>query len=302
MKAPVQKEDGGSTLASSLQIMHDAAGQHFKKNPLKCYQRHIRELYATVECRKPLPSLEGAIVERISFADAKSIIIKYEWLRTMGMGTGACYGLKIQNELIGVACFGRIGVKKICGTDSDEQQHFLKKTAYLMRGACVPHAPKNAASFLIRKSCFLARKDFGWQIFMAYSDHDAGEIGTVYQASNWFYLGTALCQTNANHKHSDFRSPDGKTIWSSYKINHHRVQLVRDINAQRKSEGHSDDLAPEEKGFFRPWLLKHGWTEIIHRSNRKGVYVWFEGTPEERNYLKSRIRYKIYPYPKRETK
>lgn len=223
----------------------------------------------------------------------------------MAMGTGACYGLKIQGELLGVACFGRIGVKPLCGTP-DEREYFLEKTAYLTRGACVPHAPKNSASFLIRKSCFLARQDFGWQIFMAYSDHDAGEIGTVYQAANWHYLGTGLgvakpSATAKGHYHTDYQSPDGKRIWTSYKINHHRLELVKAINREREEQGLSDFVSPLP-GRFRKWLKEHDWTPIIHMAHRKGIYVWFEGTLEEKGLLKARLRYKIHPYPKREKK
>ena len=40
-----------------------------------------------------------------------------------------------------------------------------------------------------RHAVKLAHKEHGWEIFYAYADPEAGEIGTVYQASNWKYLG-----------------------------------------------------------------------------------------------------------------
>ena len=42
---------------------------------------------------------------------------------------------------------------------------------------------------MISNACKLAAKEFGWRIFYAYADPTAGEIGTVYQACNWLYLG-----------------------------------------------------------------------------------------------------------------
>ena len=169
----------------SLQIMHDVAGEHFKADRSKCYQRHIRELYAEAEPREQLTSLDGARVEKITSDEAKSIILKYEWLRTMGSGTIACYGLKLHGELLGVECFGALGgnIRRICIAPTEaETNRLAEDTVCLMRGACVPHAPKNAASFAIRNACRQAHKDYGWRVFFAYSDDDAGEMGTVYQS------------------------------------------------------------------------------------------------------------------------
>src|SRR5580692_9420371 len=187
MKASVhQTGDSGSTPTPSLQLMHADARKRFDADPSKCYQRHIRELYGASESREQIRSLDGARVERVTTEEAKSIILKYEWLQSMASGTSACYGLKLGDELLGVSCFTRMAGKQarsICGAEHKD------RAVSLARGACVPHAPKNAASYLIRNACRLAYQDFGWEIFFAYSDPDAGEIGTVYQAANWRYIG-----------------------------------------------------------------------------------------------------------------
>ena len=76
-------------------------------------------------------------------------------------------------KLLGVSCFAAMGgpVSNICGNE------YAPKAICLARGACVPHAPKNAASFLVRWACKQACREFGWYIFYAYSDSDAGEVG-----------------------------------------------------------------------------------------------------------------------------
>jgi hypothetical protein len=91
--------------------MHADARKRFDADPSKCYQRHIRELYGASESREQIRSLDGARVERVTTEEAKSIILKYEWLQSMASGTSACYGLKIGDELIGVACFCCLGGK-----------------------------------------------------------------------------------------------------------------------------------------------------------------------------------------------
>jgi hypothetical protein len=204
----------------------------------------------------------------------------------MGSGTIACYGLKLNDELLGVACFGKMGqrIGQICeGATPEETQQLANATVCLQRGACVPHAPKNSASFLIRWACRLAFKDFAWKIFFAYSDSAAGEIGTVYQASNWFYIGTGLGRPIGSF-HTDYTSPDGKTILTSYKINHSRIALMTKYGCPTSVP-------------FRQWLTRNGWSQTRHYSGAKGKYVWFEGP--DREHLKELCRYPILFYPKR---
>lgn len=199
-------QDGGLNPTPPLQYletMHDIAKSRFLENPEKCYQRHIRELYAETERREPLTSLRraGATVERITREEAATIILKYEWLRTLGSGVRAYYGLKLNGELLGANCFGTMGgdIRKICGDE------YADRTVCLMRGACVPHAPKNAASFLTRHACRQAFKDFGWCVFFAYSDSDAGEIGTIYQSVGWDFIGQGLGRPSGSY-HTDYHS------------------------------------------------------------------------------------------------
>jgi hypothetical protein len=90
----------------TLQYMHSLARERFKADPSKAYQRHIRELYADVDNRETITSLDNATVEQITNQEAASIILQFEWLQRMGSGTKVCYGLKIDGELLGVACFG----------------------------------------------------------------------------------------------------------------------------------------------------------------------------------------------------
>lgn len=169
--------------------VYEEGRQRFAADPSKCFQRHLRELRGEREGRSQIESLKGARVERLDNKAATTVIEKYEWLKKMGAGTKFCYGLFIDNELLGVCCFNTGG--------SPEARHVCKdatladKTICLCRGACVPHAPKDAGSFLVRHACRLAHKDFGYEIFFAYSDPEAGEIGTIYQAVGWKCLGQA---------------------------------------------------------------------------------------------------------------
>lgn len=289
MSAPVFPTGGAGSNPTLRSILRTAAGERFRADPSKCYQRHIREVYADHEPHLPCLSLQGVRVGRITTEEAKSIILKFEWLETMAAGTIACYGAKTESgELLGVACFGKmpeVEVRKICCGNTDaETTAMAEKTVFLVRGACVPWAPHHAASFTIRHACREAHKDFGWSIFAAYSDVDAGEIGTVYQLSNWFYLGQGLGRGKSGH--SDFiRKSDGKKLTS------------RAINGKR-GDAFLQKLGWTKGENKRLWMRTHGWDQVEAKNKHK--YVWFEGTPTERAKLKELCRYDFQPYPKRE--
>ncbi len=176
-----KSEEVRTTLLRSLPGVSDRA-----------HQRVIREQHAEREPRPQIVGLAGCTVETITRTDAESVILKYEWLGTMGRGV-ATYGLRSpERELLGVAVFGwpsSVESRDICGKSRRELAICLE------RGACVHFAPKNAASYLITHAVKKAAADHGWRIFYAYADPEAGEIGTVYQACNWLYIGQGVGRT-----------------------------------------------------------------------------------------------------------
>jgi hypothetical protein len=246
------------------------------------WQRAIRDEQALLAPHAVPADLSTATVREISHAQAKSIIERYEWLarldKTKAMpSVRFCYGLFFADELAGVECFGATGgtnvAASVCGArDTD-------KVLTLCRGACVHWAPKNAASHLINKACELLG-DRGFYIFVAYSDVDAGEIGTVYQAANWLYCGMT---NSGGHR---LRFPDGREV------------DARNISGYARRR--SSDLF-----FFKPTrhemqekLMAEG-CELIPRSP-KHRYVGIFGTGSMRRALRKALRWDVLPYPKRE--
>lgn len=233
----------------------------------KAHQRVIREREALKEPRPQLPNLDGCRVERITRDDAESIILRYEWLGTMGRGL-ASYGLRTADgDLLGTAVFGwpsSVQSRDICG---QENRHLA---VALERGACVHYAPTNAASFLISHAVKLAAADHGWRIFYAYADPEAGEIGTVYQACNWLYIGQGVGRTPGRLR-EDWRLPDGQVL-SSRSLRHRKMK--------------------------RQDALDAGWVPVYKHPKHK--YVHFEGDKRERASLLAALRYPPQPYPKRD--
>ncbi len=64
------------------------------------------------------------------------------------------------------------------------------------RGASISWAPKNMGSWLVSRACKWMVQNTDFRCFEAYSDPLAKELGTIYQALNWTYLG----QTSGTNK------------------------------------------------------------------------------------------------------
>jgi hypothetical protein len=155
-------------------------------------------------------------------------------------------------------------------------------TVCLARGACVHWGHPHAASFLISRACKLAHEQFGWRIFYAYADPMAGEIGTVYQACNWLYLGRGVGRSKGRGRLRFFSRREGK--WCS----------ERGVRKRRKAPaGDSASGVTVRACLGSPpdWMAQ--WTPD------KGRYVWFEGSPREKRDLRQKLKYAPQPYPSR---
>jgi hypothetical protein len=201
-------------------------------------------------------------VEPVTVAEASALILAFEYLGTMNKAL-ACYGLRAPDgELLGAVSFGRgagTSARDICGREHRE------RTIVLERGACVPWAPRNAASYLIRRAVTLAHQEHGWAVFVAYGDPDAGEYGTIYSALGWSYLGQGLGSTRPGYREEYLRVGDAR--WRDERV------LRSDGRRLTKAEA-----------------LGMGWRHR-YRPN-KFVFAWIEGE----GY---RYRYTPRPFPVR---
>ena len=232
-----------------------------------CWQKTLRDSYSA-EGVPPVPHLDvgRAIVKPTSRKIAESIILKYEWLGTMASGVNRFYGIFFGDFCAGVTTFAPAGynlpsLAKSLGVDGD-------KLAYLGRGANAHWSPKGANSKLIAWSLRYEEKD-GRKIAVAFSDTDAGEIGTIYQACNWVYIGVGSIW-------NQWVSPLGK-IWSF----------------NRFTTWAKDNGISTSKG--RKLLHDAGWIE--QKTNPKHRYVYILDKKDK--LLRDMVEKMRQPYPKR---
>jgi hypothetical protein len=300
------------------------------------WQRQIRDKYVALEPHEVPADLSTASVREIDYQTAKTIILKYEWLGNMGT-TARTFGLFFGEELAGVTCFGHPqGVAvNICGEENAD------KVYWLARGACVHWAHPHSASFLINESCKMFAQPWKTSkgeskspkfVFLATADTDAGEIGTVYQASNWLYVGKTSEPTMYKFPHETHQQAKS---YDAIIKNFVRVREGRSRDEKGKLRIYVDGrwyskgkklpdgsvVAGTEKYPFR---IKQGYGKTIQeavkirekevlaescpcgcgkrekiKGNSKHMYVGIYGDARMKRVLRKSLKKQILTYPKR---
>lgn len=229
----------------------------------KSHQRIIRERIAVEPSddlfSMPAPSnLRESQVKPISYDTAKTIILKYEWLGTMPPCVLKCFGIYFDG-----ICGGAIVLSEPTHKNVVKAKTIPRDALYLSRGACAYWTPKNSASHLIST----ALKTLGDVIVFAYNDPRAGEIGQIYQALNWDYLGPSSGGTHA----FTVGGKEISTRWLRRKYGTCAREFV-------------ESLYPDA---------------AVVPSPRKGRYVGVYGNARYRKYWARRFKEFSKPYPKR---
>lgn len=201
----------------------------------KAWQRTIRETRASENSDADLfgewwrgvdTDIKKAVVREVSHETAKKVVLEYEWLGCMPAVVWHTFGIYFDNHLGGVVCYGPEYSENL-GIQAREQGRkcadwskygFEGKMILLSRGACVHWAHPHAGSKLIRRSMDLLPEKY--EVVTCTTDEAAGEIGTIYQACGFHYVGS-MREGNPNVKHRrldrDGWLIDGK-MWSARSI------------------------------------------------------------------------------------
>jgi len=114
----------------------------------------------------------------------KEFIHRHEWLGNISQYTTHWFGAYHHGILAGALLFNMPNAfSKLLGKDTPELERLIS------RGACISWSPKNLASAFIMWCVKWMSANTQYRLFTAYSDPMAKELGTVYQACNFYYLG-----------------------------------------------------------------------------------------------------------------
>ena len=261
----------------------------------KAFQRVIRERMA----EQPDPLLaekmalasdfKNATVKEISLAEARNLIVAFEWLASPLGSSEFAYGLSFGEYLAGCVCFGSTAGTKVkasvCGSEHAQKVISLTRGCTLRwadpirRSADGRTHTGSAASFLISAACREMSKR-GYNIFVAYADPKGNELGTIYQSVGWACCGF----TNPTEK---FRRPDG------------RVFDARNVHLLTRDRRFGKLKYKRSRAEQKQLLISEG-CEFFKEDSRKLRYVGFYGDKRTKRILRAALRWEVLPYPKRE--
>lgn len=114
----------------------------------------------------------------------KEFIERHEWLGNLSQFTTHWFACYHKDILAGVILFNMPNAfSKLLGDDTKNLERLIS------RGACISWSPKNLASSFLMWCIGKMVRETQYRLFTAYSDPTAKELGTIYQACNFYYLG-----------------------------------------------------------------------------------------------------------------
>ena len=120
----------------------------------------------------------------ILFPEMKAFIERHEWLGKLSNYPTHFFLARYKGILAGVVVMDMPNsFSKLVGDNTRKLERLIS------RGACVSWSPKNLASSLIMYAIRWSVANTRYRVFTAYSDPEAKELGTIYQACNFIYLG-----------------------------------------------------------------------------------------------------------------
>jgi hypothetical protein len=143
--------------------------------------------------------------KNLVFHEVKTFIEKHEWLGKLSLYPTHFFTARYKGILAGVVIVDMpTAFSKLLGENTKKLERLIS------RGACISWSPKNLASKLISFSIKWMVNNTDYRLFTAYSDTEAKELGTIYQACNFYYLGK---KSGAGYQ---FKIENGKWVSDRY--------------------------------------------------------------------------------------
>lgn len=209
-------------------------------------------------------SLTNAEVRPVEMKFARTIIEEYEWLGCMAAVNFYAFGIFFEDVCGGVVVFGQEYAENLGVWD---KYGYTGKIILLNRGVCLHWTPKNTGSKLIMTAIKLLPPKY--EVVTCTVDHLAGEVGTIYQACNFIYVGQMR------------KTKDRVGLLLDGKLLGERAIRTK-FGHQRKKE-----------------ILEQRPDAKFVKQKSKDRYFLFRGNKRTQRKHKSALSAHIKPYPKR---
>ena len=227
-------------------------------------------------------------------------IQKHEWLGKMPNRPTHRFEARYKGKLAGVMIFTvPNSFSKIVGDET------YKVEKLISRGACISWSPKNLNSWLVMKSIDWMIHNTEFRVFTAYSDTEAKELGAIYQACSFIYLGKTSGST------LQFLDPSNEKIgWFNDRHFRHKSMYKKyaetlgipasEWKSYMKKYSPDWDLVPKDIAIkVKDEIKRYRKTCKVRTTQSKHKYVYIKGiNKNETKKLMKNFTGKNYPYPK----
>ena len=126
-------------------------------------------------------------VEKVNRKQVKNIIEKYHYTSSIfGVKSKYCFGLyNNENNIVGGMLYGELGMPSVWKKYVDNKRDILE----LRRLATKDNLPTNTESYFIGQTIKWLINNTLIKKIISYADPNYGHDGTIYQATNFEYLG-----------------------------------------------------------------------------------------------------------------
>lgn len=208
-------------------------------------------------------------VSEISCKEARKYIASFHYSKTMPDSSKFCFAGYYEGEIIGVVVYGMgAGKSQYTSVISDIQNgEYIELT----RLWCANDMPKNTESKIIGQSLKMLPKEI--KLVISFADSSKQHCGTIYQATNWNYLG---CNSG------------GKVLVCEDGI----VKHTRLLGIYKQRHPELKKMKNEEIMDMYGWKYAEG--------GKKHRYVYLRGNKKDKKIMLKEIEERILPYPKNE--
>ena len=249
------------------------------------------------------PISEYILQKEEASQEIRDFILQYEWLGTWSVNPRWVFTARVHNVLACVVCLNLPNAysSKILDKNTRDMECLIQRGA--STSFCHPHI----GSKIIRFACNWMVNNTSRRIFLGYADSQAGEIGIIYQACSFEFLGWSF-GTKFMCVHPEFKggkpfSPQSlrrTSLWKKMYKKWHGVPLPKEYLNPKNGFKNMSKVPPDVKREFYDY-----GAQIIAESQKipvsaKGKYVLVLGkNKNEQRVLNAKKIYKPKPYPKR---
>jgi hypothetical protein len=243
--------------------------------------------------------------------EAIDFIKRHEWLGNLSQYTTHWFGVYYHNPnqgmlgrdiLAGVILMNQPNAfSKLLGDETKDIERLIS------RGACISWSPKNLASAFLMWCISWMVKNTQYRLFTAYSDPTAKEIGTIYQACNFYYLGAKSGTTTryVNPYTGKIVSDRFFRVRSAYKKYAQELGIEWDRSWNNDQKMLWENMPSEvEKKLRDHSKLKQSQAERVDFPSKHKYAMVLGATKAETKTLRKKFeeRNNILPYPKQRGK